>query len=309
MRIVSLLPSATEIVCALGLGETIVGVSHECDFPEDAKTKTKIIEPVLQAETLDSCKIDALVIEHMKQGRSLYRIKIDELRRVNPDLIITQELCDVCAVGADDVREAAKQLGKSVSVLTLDPHTLQDVKNDILKVGGVLGRTEEATNLVIELDRKSENIRQLTRGADKRRVFCAEWLNPLMNAGHWVPEMVENAGGVDGLARRGEPSAYVDWGSVADYDPEILVLMPCGFTTRRTIAEAEHLLNLKEIRSTRAIREGRVYATDGHNYFSRSGPRLFDGIGILAQMIHPELFSEPLDSQLGVRMEALTARV
>src|SRR3989304_6627985 len=151
MRIVSLLPSATEILYALGLGDAGAGVSHECDFPEDARRKAKIIEPLFQSETMDSREIDALVIDSMKQGRSIYRIKIDELRRANPDLIITQELCDVCAVGADDVREAAKQLGKPVSILTLDPHTLQDVKNDILRVGGVLGRAEEAMNLVVEL--------------------------------------------------------------------------------------------------------------------------------------------------------------
>lgn len=309
MRIVSLLPSATEIVYALGLGDALVGVSHECDFPEDARRKTKIIEPLFQSETLDSRKIDALVIDSMKQGRSIYRIKIDELRRANPDLILTQELCDVCAVGADDVRGAAKQLEKPVSILTLDPHTLQDVKSDILKVGVSLGRTEEAAKLVSELERKTESIRQLTRAAERRRVFCVEWLNPLMNAGHWVPEMVECAGGVDGLARKGAPSTYLDWGSVAEYDPEIMVLMPCGFTTRRTIEEAERVLSLKEIGRTTAIREGRVYATDGHNYFSRSGPRLFDAIRILAQMIHPELFSEPLDPQLGARMQELTIRL
>lgn len=309
MRVVSLLPSATEIVYALGLGDALVGVSHECDFPEDARRKSKIIEPLFQSETMDSRKIDALVIDSMKQGRSIYRIKIDELRRANPDLIITQELCDVCAVGANDVRDAAKQLEKPVSILTLDPHTLQDVKSDILKVGETLERTEEAARLVSELERKTESIRRLTRAAERRRVFCVEWLNPLMNAGHWVPEMVEYAGGVDGLARKGEPSRYLDWGSVADYDPEILVLMPCGFTTQRTITEADHVLSLREIRNTTAIREGRVYATDGHNYFSRSGTRLFDAIRILAQMIHPEIFSETLDPQLGVRMEALTTKL
>lgn len=285
-----------------------MGVSHECDFPVEMQRKPRIIEPLIPPG-LDSETIDRLVTKFTKRGQSLYRIRMDELRKGDPDLVITQELCDVCAVGVDDVKAAVKQLGKPVSVIALNPHSLQDVKQDVLKVGSALGREDEALNVVEELERKKEKIRTLTSTVRRRRVFCAEWLNPLMNAGHWVPEMVTCAGGVDGLAREGEPSTYVEWESVVDFDPEVIVLMPCGFTTRRTIAEARKTPRLTELRDVAAVREGQVYATDGHNYFSRSGPRLFDGIGILARMFHPELFTGYLNPELGVRMEGLTVEI
>jgi len=308
MRIVSLLPSATEIVYSLGLGDSLVGVSHECDYPEEAMRKPKIIEPIFDTTKLSSERIDALVIENMREGKSIYRIKFEELKRVNPDLIITQELCDVCAIGATDVLEAVNRLGKPVQVLSLNPHTLEDVQDDIMKVAGATDRKKEAERVIVQLNEKAEGIRGITQGASKTTVFCVEWLKPVMNAGHWVPEILECAGGVDELATKGEPSTYVDWNRVLDYDPEAVVLMPCGFTTPRTLREATQFLNLPNAKQLSAVRNGRVYATDGHNYFSRSGPRLFDAIGIVAHMLHPELFTQPLDPTLGSRVEMVEAR-
>lgn len=305
MRIVSLLPSATEIVYALGLGDSLLGVSHECDYPEGAKGKPRIIEPIFDTTTLSSEHIDALVIENMKQGKSIYRIKFEELKKANPDLIITQELCDVCAIGANDVLEAVNKLGKQVKVLSLNPHTLADVQDDIRRVAGATDRQREAELVIAQLNTKAERVRGITEGASKRRVFCVEWLKPVMNAGHWVPEILEYAGGVDELASKGEPSTYVDWNRVLDYDPEVVVLMPCGFTTPRTIREATQFLSLPNAKQLSAVRNDLVYATDGHNYFSRSGPRLFDAIGILAHMLHPELFSQPLDPTLGCKVDVL----
>ncbi len=302
MRIVSLLPSATEIVYLLGLGNSLVGVSHECDYPESAKSKPKMIEPIFDTTQLSSERIDALVVENMREGKSIYRIKFDELKQANPDLIITQELCDVCAIGATDVLEAVNRLGRQVNVLSLNPHTLEDVQDDIRKVAGATDRKKEAERVVAQLKAKAEEIGRLTEGRRKTRVFCVEWLKPVMNAGHWVPELLEYAGGVDELATKGEPSTYVDWNRVLEYDPEVVVLMPCGFTTPRTISEAKQFLNLPNARRLSAVRNGLVYATDGHNYFSRSGPRLFDAISILAQMLHPELFGQPLDPMLGGRV-------
>ena len=299
MRIVSLLPSAREIVYALGYGRSLVGVSHECDFPAEAKTKPKMIEPVYDTTRMGSEEIDAVVVESMKQGRSIYRIRFDELQRANSDLIITQELCDVCAIGAADVLEAVNKLGKPVSVLSLNPHTLRDVQADIASVAKALDCTREAERVVAGLEAKASRIRNLTKDVRRVRVFCAEWLRPVMNAGHWVPELLEYAGGLAELAEKGTPSTYVDWPSVLSYNPDIVILMPCGFTTTRTVEEAGRFLHQPQARDLTAVRNGRVYATDGHNYFSRSGPRLWDGIEILARMIHPELFRDALDPGLG----------
>lgn len=308
MRVVSLLPSATEIVYALGYGYGygLVGVSHECDFPADAKTKPKMIEPVFETSRLSSEEIDAFVIEYMKRGESIYRIRFEELKKADPDLIITQELCDVCAIGAGDVLEAVNRLGKPVSVLSLNPHTLKDVRGDIRNVAEALGCRGEAERLTAELDAKANRIKNLTNDVMRPRVLCVEWLRPLMNAGHWVPEILDYAGGIDALANQGKPSTYLDWTRAVNYDPEVVILMPCGFTTERTVREAKHFLGMPRAGELSAVRNNRVYATDGHNYFSRSGPRLFDAPAILAHMLHPGLFDEPLDPKLGTTI-GLTA--
>ena len=209
-RIVSLLPSATEIVYALGEGNSLVGVSHECDFPKEAMTKPKIIEPIFDSGTLASDQIDRLVSQSLKKGERLYKIKLDELKKADPDLIITQELCDVCAIGAADILEAVNQLGKRVDVISLNPHSLTDVKQDIRKVADALGLGENAERFVRELEDKAETIRGLTEKTTRPRVRCLEWLDPIMNAGHWVPEIVELAGGHDALASRAKFSTYID---------------------------------------------------------------------------------------------------
>lgn len=307
MRIVSFLPSATEIVYALGLGSELVGVSHECDFPPDATTKTKMIETAFDTRQLESERIDQLVIDYTKRGERLYKIRLDEFRKADPDLVITQELCDVCAIGAEDVLAAVNQLGKPVKVVSLNPHSLSDIKSDIRSVATAAGRPAEAERLITELEKKAEAIRKLTQNAEKPRVFCVEWLKPIMNAGHWVPEMVEYAGGVDKLAEREQPSGYVEWDSVLTYDPEVMILMPCGFTTTKTTEQARYFFEQPDAKRLSAVRNHRVYATDGHNYFSRSGPRLFDAIKTLAQIIHPELFTESLDSKIAGRVEAIRA--
>jgi len=302
MRILSTLPSATEIVYALGLGDSLVGVSHECDYPPEAAEKLKVIESAIPPGT-DSRHIDELVREFVRRGEHLYRIRLPELKRADPDLIITQELCDVCAIGAEDVFGAIRHLGKPVDVISLNPHTLRDVQEDIRTVGKATDRLDRAERLIEESQAKLDAVRKLTAGARRRRVFCAEWLNPLMNAGHWVPEMVQHAGGVEGLANRGHPSTYIEWENVLQFDPEVIVLMPCGFTTEKAVSEARFLLEMKNAASISAVRQGRVYATDGHDYFSRSGPRLFDGVRILAQLVHPELFTEPIDPRFAAKVE------
>jgi len=307
LRIVTFLPSATEIVYALGLGNELVGVSHECDFPCEAKGKPKMIEPAFDTRQLESERIDQLVIEYSNRGERLYKIRMDEFREANPDLVITQELCDVCAIGAEDVLAAVNELGKPVKVVSLNPHSLSDVEEDIRSVARAAGCPERAERLVAELGMKTETIRKLTEKAQRLRVFCVEWLKPIMNAGHWVPEMVEYAGGLDSLAESGQPSTYIEWDSVLRYDPEVIVLMPCGFTVSKTMEQAKHFFAHPSVKRLSAVQNGRVYATDGHNYFSRSGPRLFDGIRILAQVIHPEIFNEQPDSRFAARVEMTQA--
>ena len=307
LRIVSFLPSATEIVYALGLGNDLVGVSHECDFPSEAKGKPKMIEAAFDTRKLESERIDQLVIDYTKRGEHLYKIKFDEFRKASPDLVVTQELCDVCAIGAEDVLAAVNQLGKPVKVVSLNPHSLSDIESDIRSVAKAAGHHEKAEPLIAKLNDKAEAVRKLTENVQRPRAFCIEWLKPIMNAGHWVPEMIEYAGGGDKLAERGQPSRYIEWDSVLNYDPEVIILMPCGFTTSKTIDQARYFFEQPGAERLSAVRNDRVYATDGHNYFSRSGPRLFDGIRTLAQIIHPELFHEPLDPQLASRVEAIRA--
>jgi iron complex transport system substrate-binding protein len=305
LRIVSFLPSATEIVYALGLGSELVGVSHECDFPSDAKGKPKMIETAFDTRKLESERIDQLVMEYTKRGERLYKIKFEEFKRANPDLVVTQELCDVCAIGAEDVLAAVNQLGKPVKVVSLNPHSLSDIERDIRSIAKAADRPEKAEQLIAKLNEKAEAVRKLTENVQRPRVFSVEWLKPIMNAGHWVPEMVEYAGGIDELAERGQPSRYIEWDSVLKFDPEVIILMPCGFTTSKTIEQARYFFEQPKAKQLNAVRNDRVYATDGHNYFSRSGPRLFDGIGTLAHIIHPELFNEPLDPHLASRVEAI----
>ncbi|HMK83417.1 MAG TPA: cobalamin-binding protein [Candidatus Bathyarchaeia archaeon] len=303
MRIVSLLPSATEIIYALGLGDYLVGVSHECDFPREAQSKPRVILPVFDSLKLDSEAIDEIVIEHLRHGESLYRIDLDAFKTANPDLVITQELCGVCAIGVEDVLMAVSKLPKPVEVLSLNPHSLNDIRDDVRRVGKAVGLPEKADWVIQDLQKKEDYVKKKTEHASKLRVFCAEWLQPLMNAGHWIPEMVEYAGGIERLSTRGQPSCYIDWKTVIDYDPEVLILMPCGFTTARTIAEARVLSKVEKLGQLTAVLNGNVFATDGHNYFSRSGPRLFDALKILGMIIHPELFNARIQIEQAARLD------
>jgi iron complex transport system substrate-binding protein len=252
---------------------------------------------------LESERIDQLVLDYTRRGEHLYKIRFEEFKKADPDLVITQELCDVCAIGAEDVLTAVNQLRKPVKVVSLNPHSLHDVESDIRSVAKAADRPKKAEQLIATLNGEVETVRKLTENVPRPRVFCVEWLKPIMNAGHWVPEMVEYAGGVDKLAEREQPSRYIEWDSVLKYDPEVIILMPCGFTTNKTMEQAKYFFEQPGAKRLSAVRNNRVYATDGHNYFSRSGPRLFDGIRTLAHIIHPELFSGPLDPHLASRVE------
>ena len=289
MRICTLLPSATETAFALGLGDSVVAVSHECDFPAAAGEKPVVVRGSIDSDNSTSREIDDLVQQRLSGGEGLYGLDLELLRRINPDLIITQGLCDVCAVGYDDVMAAAGSLRPPARVLSLSPGSLGEVLSDIARVGNATGTPERAETLVDTLRERVERVAGgVPRDRPRPKVACLEWLDPLYAAGHWVPEMVELAGGVDVLAAKHEPSARVSMETLVEAAPEVMVLMPCGFDESRTRKEWEPLKDLPEWRGIPAVANGRVFAVDGSKYFNRPGPRLVDGLEILARLIHPE---------------------
>ena len=292
MRICSLLPSATEIAFALGLGDEVVGVTHECDYPPEAKRRRVVVRSVFDPDQHSSREIDQLVREHLRTKKSIYAIDLPSFQEADPDFILTQELCDVCAVDYNEVIQAARSLARKPQIISLAPAKLSDVLRDIESVGEATGKKREAEVLVRGLKQRIERVRERTSSSDLRpRVACLEWLDPLYSAGHWVPEMVELAAGIDGLGKKGEPSEEIRWDAVRAFAPEVLVLMPCGFDVRRTVKEAPLLRRLEGWSGLPAVKTGRVYAVNGSAYFNRSGPRLVDGLEILAQIIHPEIYT------------------
>ena len=299
MRICSLLPSSTEILFALGLGDEVLGVTHECDFPPEARDKRVVVRSRLP-HTSDSAEIDRLVREFTERGESVYRVDAQALREIDPDLIITQDLCHVCAASPDDLAAALTVLMHAPRVLSLNPHSLADVWNDISTVGAATGRSTEAHIFVSRLKERVAGVQRAVepfmRDSARPRVVCLEWLNPPYIGGHWVPEMVALAGGADVLGRAGEPSFRVDWQQVLSAQPDVILVMPCGFNAEQTVEEVGRTTFPPGWQDLPAVREARIFATDANSYFSRPGPRLADGVAILASAIHPQAWIESIPS-------------
>ena len=296
MKIVSLLPSATEIVYALGLGEDLVGVTDECDFPPDAVTKPVVSRSALpQDRPLTSREIDAAVRERMDARRPLYTLDTDAIRRAQPDVILTQDLCRVCAVPAGHVDEALAQLGltDATQVVSLDPSTLDEVIGQLETVGATLGVEDRGAELAASLRERVERARRTAARLPTVNVFCMEWAEPPFAAGHWVPEMVESIGATNLLGSKGEPSRSVTHREIHDAYPEVLVFMPCGYYLEEAEAEGEQAIGHPEIADTPAVRNGNAFAVDATSFFSRPGPRIVDGLEILGWAVHPEAFHEP----------------
>ena len=285
MKICSLLPSATEILFALGLGDQVEGVSHECDFPPEAKSKPILIKSRI-SHTESAVAIDRQVREFLERGESLYSVDFESLRAIEPDIIVTQDLCHVCAATPDDLGAALAHLQRQPQVVTLNPHSLADVCADIRTVGEATGRAEQANALVAEFERGIANVERSVAGLDRPRVLCLEWLDPPYVAGHWVPEMVERAGGVDVLGHQGKPSFRVDWETVLAARPEVIVIMPCGYSLAAAETEFRNLPLPNGWSDLPAVRDGRVFVVEASGYFSRPGPRLAVGLAILAGAIH-----------------------
>ncbi|HXF37781.1 MAG TPA: cobalamin-binding protein [Actinomycetota bacterium] len=295
MRIVSLLPSATEIVCALGLGDDLVGVTDECDHPPEVTTKPVVVRTALPHGLPRSAgEIDRAVRDRMDRKEPLYVLERELIRELRPDVILTQDLCRVCAVPTGQVERALEELGATdARVLSLDPATLEDVLETIRAVGKLLGREERAEELVGSLRERVAWVRVTAQRLPAISVFCLEWSDPPFAAGHWVPEMVEAVGGVPLLSEKGASSRVVGWHQVAQAGPEVIVCMPCGYYLDEAEEEAATLLRLPDFADTPAAREGNVFAVDATSYFSRPGPRLVEGLELLAWAVHPEAFPEP----------------
>jgi iron complex transport system substrate-binding protein len=298
MRIVSLLPSATEIVYALGLGDSLVGVTHECDYPEAARTKPVVTRSLLDHSDATSEEIDHAVRGQLRDGLSLYELDRALLAELRPDLILTQALCEVCAVSYDAVERAVRDVtaefgGVAPQVLSLEPNNLQDILATIGSVGRVAGAMREAAAIVDGLRARIERVHKLAQAISTRpRVACLEWIDPPYGPGHWLPEMIALAGGTPGLGTPHTDSRRITWGDVIAFAPEVIVVTPCGFDLERTIGEALRVLPHRTgWEALPAVRTGRVYAVDGNAYYSRPGPRIVDSLELLAELIHPEQFA------------------
>ncbi|HKO42030.1 MAG TPA: cobalamin-binding protein [Pyrinomonadaceae bacterium] len=291
-QIVSFLPSATEMACALGLGDQIVGVTHECDYPPEVKAKAIVVRAALPISQMTQLEIDVAVSERMRDGRSLYEIDEQLLQQLAPDLILTQDLCQICAPSGNEVSHALKLLPKKPEVLWLTPNTLAQIADNALQLGEATGRQSEARQLVADGRARLDQVKNKTSDLTHRpRVFCMEWLDPVYCSGHWVPEMVQIAGGVDQLSKQGSDSVRVSWDDVLEWDPEVLVITPCGYDLPRVIEESQKLPNYPDWSNLSAVRNSRVFAVDANSYFARPGPRVVDGTELLAHLIHPDIFS------------------
>ena len=315
-RIVSFLPSSTEILYAIGAGDQITGVTHECKYPDDAKSKPKVINSSFDADSMISEEIDNKIVGLMKTGGDIYIINDQKLKEAKPDFIIAQGVCEVCAPFTKEIDRANSILGYKPDLLVLDPHDLDDILVSIMDIAEKVGRVSEGRKLVVSLQNRIDNIRIIvgerrekkgvsTNGIDNTinkaspRIVCIEWIDPFFAAGHWVPQMVDIAGGSNGLGGMGQPSRRISIDEIIEFNPDKIILMPCGFEINRTLKEAKTLGNNEKWKSLQAVRRNEVYAVNANAYFSKPGPRTITGLEILAKIIDPEGFENielPSDS-------------
>ncbi len=280
-RIVSFLPSATEIAYTLGAGADLVGRSHECDFPPEVKSLPIVSKPALPIESMSQAEIDQAVAAHLASGRSLYEVDEILLRELNPEVVFTQDLCQVCAPSGTELSRALKTLPANPEVLWLTPRNLEGIDDNIRDVGRVANRSREADALIEQNHQRIDAVRDAVRGAERRRVVFLEWTDPPFCPGHWVPEMIDIAGGIDPNGRAGEESVRLTWDMVAEADPEMVIVAPCGYGIEQASNTA---------RDIPYAGKARVIAVDANAYFARPGPRVAEGIELLAHLFHPDRF-------------------
>ena len=287
MRIASLVPSATEMLFAVGLGDSVVGVTHECDYPPDARNLPHLTRTVLR-DGLDAGQIDAVVRATIAEGRALYELDEEQLAELAPDLIVTQAVCEVCAVSYEDVVAVAARLGSRPQVLQQDPSTLAEMLDDVVRLGEAAAIEPAAHELRGELEGRLATVRAAVAGAATPRVIALEWLDPPFVGGHWVPEMISIAGGEDVAGPPGLKSPEVGWGALAGLNPDVVVSMPCGWYVEQARAQT-----LDHWERVEALGAERVFAVDAASTFSRPGPRLIDGVELLGHLLHPDLVDPP----------------
>jgi iron complex transport system substrate-binding protein len=297
MRIVSFLPSATETLYELGAGNQIVGVTHECKYPSQARKKPRVIRSSFDSGQMTGRDIDNKIGELMHSGKDIYIVDENTLKRVSPDLIVAQGLCEVCSPFTKEINRAVSLLGDHrPDVLVLDPHDLDDILVSIMDVAEKIGKVREGRKLVASLQKRIDMVRSSSSSSSmmmkvkrKPKVLCLEWIDPLFTAGHWVPQMIEYAGGINGLSSAGEPSRRMDINEAVQLDPDIIVLMPCGFDIEQTLKELPVLAsNNEKWKSLQAVKNGNVYAVNANAYFSKPGPRTVVGLEIIAKILNPE---------------------
>ena len=309
LRIVSLVSSATEMLYALGLGDWVVAVSHECDYPAEVAQKPRVTRTSIDGAR-SSRDIDTQVRALATTGSPLYEIDADLLAELAPNLIVTQAQCDVCAVPYADVLQLVtdRQEFKHTRIVALDPQSLEDVLAELVQVGEAAGRREEALRTAAEMKGRIEMVSsrcEHVASADRPRTCIIEWIEPIMLAGNWAPQLMQLAGGARGLTEPHQQSQYAEWEQVRDYDPQLVVIAPCGFDLGRTLEEAERLTSLPGWSSVAAVQSGRVFAVDGTAYFNRPGPRLVDSLEMLAHFVHPELAPQPTRAAEGTAWQRL----
>lgn len=293
LRIVSLLASATEIVCGLGLADALVGISHECDHPPEVLDRPRVSRPRFDPDGLSSGEIDRAVRSAMAEHGSVYEVDGDLLERLEPDLILTQAVCEVCAVPTPGVRDELSSRGMAAQAVSLDAHSLDGILESVRQVGAAAERVSEADHYVARLRERIERVRVAVDGAPSPRVLGIEWLDPVFAPGHWVPEMIELAGGQNLLGSPRERSHEVEWSALEGLDPDVLVVMPCGYGLEAARSEADaHADRLMRV-AGRAVSQGSAFVVDSSSYFNRSGPRVVEGIEILAGIMHRDRFPVP----------------
>ena len=291
MRIVSLIASSTEIICALGFKNSIVGRSHECDFPPEIKSLPVCTSPKFQVDGT-SYEIDQRVKAILQEALSVYRVSAESLEALKPDIIVTQTQCEVCAVSFRDVEEALRECtGLQTKIVSLNTNCLEDLWADIRRVADALGASEKAESLIEELQGRMQTIEDKAKTAANRpSVACIEWIEPLMSAGNWMPELVEMAGGKNLFGEAGKHSPWMTWEGLVEKDPDYIFVLPCGFDIPRTLTEMPLLTERPEWWGLKAVKDERVFVLDGNQYFNRPGPRLVESLEIIAEILHPEIF-------------------
>ena len=288
LRFISFLPAATEMACALGLGKELVGVTHECDFPSLARTKPIVVRNALALEKMTVQEIDSAVSECIGTGRSLYEVDERLLERLAPTHILTQALCQVCAPSGNEITRALNALPSKPQIVWFTPHYLEDIFGNLRELGQLAGRLAQAQNLIASARRRLRKTAELVRKEPRPRVLFLEWTDPYYCCGHWVPEMIELGGGQDALGRKGSDSVRISWSEIASWSPEVLIVSPCGFGTQKALELTMSLIQQPGWSDLPAARHQRVFAVDANAYFARPGPRVADGVELLAHLIHPK---------------------